>query len=234
MAITQQIKPDPIVTSNIEVRFSSSLPYEKFGALVFDSFKDLLPTVQILENRVPNGSSFVPDLSFSNDQYSVAVGRNVILIEIINEYPGWESYFTFIKDAFARVTPSWEITSILRCGVRYASIFPRYEKMSDALISSSSFDFEGYSRVNDFIRTVFIKGQTQIMLQIGENFQVTQKGRGDKKGLYLDIDASQTENLPKTFNNSLFQIIDHLHDVEKSIFEQSLKKEELGKLLNKS
>lgn len=242
MPITQQLKPDPIVTSNVEIRMESSLKSAEFLAKAVEAFHSLLPQSRVADNRVPDlikddphsDFRFTPDLIFHNDLYAVSVGRNVILFEILHQYPGWSAYFLFIKQVLEKAATSLGIESIVRCGVRYASIFPDFSKISDALNYETSFSLPEYRRVNDFVRTAFVKDDIQLLLQIGENIQVHQKGRGNKQGLYLDIDASTSQGLPSAVNQSLFDTIDRLHDAEKDLFEHLVKQKVLHAMLENS
>ncbi|GAB4428087.1 MAG: hypothetical protein OHK0039_46570 [Bacteroidia bacterium] len=130
---------------------------------------------------------------FKNDAFTVGIGAQSVLFEVNDSYPGWSVYHPFISGVISDLGRELGEAKVTRCGVRYASIFPGFTKMSDALVFKIEDGLSDYRRVNDFVRTAFlIEDDIQLLLQIGENVQAHQRGRGDRVGLYMDIDASMS------------------------------------------
>ncbi len=235
MAITKQLTPDPIVTASVEIRFefqnNTSQTDQRMGNIIC-ALTPILP--RFITSNFPDSFrdksgpfEHFPAFYLSNDDFSVGVGPRSILFEVNGEYPGWKQYLPFIEDVLYKIVDSIQEAKVTRCGVRYASIFPDFLKMSDALVFRIEPNLPGYYQKNDFVRTTFqLMDGTQLLLQIGENVQTHQKGRGDRTGLYLDIDASREENLP-TWGQELNSLIDLLHAHEKQLFESLMRPEVL-------
>lgn len=238
MAINGPLNPDPLITSTVEVRFNSALKSEDVLSFFSALFLAELPKLHDRNDGIPRelkqlppaNLSHLPDYLFQNEKYSVSVGKEVIAFEHVKEYTLWPNYFSFIQQQLQKVQEKGIIQKVHRVGLRYASIFERVNKASEALRFRLAYDLEGYRRVNDYVRTTFQKQNIHLLLQVGEHVKVNQRGRGQKEGLYIDIDASQTQHLPDDFSAGLLEVIDQLHTEEKALFEQLLRPEFLARL----
>jgi uncharacterized protein (TIGR04255 family) len=235
----EEISPSPIVTSTIEIRFSSDLAEADALSFFYPIFASILPTVKGRPFPIPSLKNQHPELkywaeySLNNDDFTVLIGNNVIAFNITNSYSLWSNYFNFIKSCINKLFDNERIKKIEKIAVRYINLFENETKLEPILDSKLSFPFQehGYSIEQNHFVTTIVKEKISMQLQLADNFQLVHVSRGPIKGVYIDIDASQTSDLPQNFSESLLKVIDSIHSEAKSIFFLLLKADYIvGKL----
>lgn len=228
-----EIKPCPIVTATIELRFISELKDAETLSFFYKNFSSILP--EIKGNPLANlpqikmidpNLKYLTDYVLANENYSMGIAKNVITFNIINEYPLWGNYFNFIKECLKKLANSEKIKKIERIGLRYINLFQNESKISNFLDSAISMPYKNhdYTIESEKLNVTLKKNETKIRIQIAENAQI-KRFNTTLKGTLLDIDSYQSDNLPHTITNSVIDIIDNLHTEEKNIFFLSLNEE---------
>lgn len=232
MKLPLEISPNPLVSSTVEIRFISELEKLKLFPLVYQKFQNFLPNLN--ENIVPKQIkeldpqfAYSADYILSNNDYSLAFGINVISFENVNDYKLWGNYFPFIKESLTRFFELGIIKYIDRIGVRYGSVFDKNEDVSKVITYLPAVPIDGYEQKFGLFRCNLIKDEFNFLLQIADNVKVT-KSNKLMSGTYIDIDGSYTNRIEP--NKEVFDIIDNLHQQQKEVFFNLLKKSFLDTL----
>lgn len=230
--LPKKISPNPLISSTIEVRFSSTLSSDETLSAIRPKFDNEFPNLHIRDLPINEDSN--PELNYiaqyilSNDDYLVFIDKNVIAFENRREYHLWDNYFPLVIKYLQILSDTISIKEITRVGLRYVSFFNVVNKLSD----SFNFDFyiplEDYKLENELFRTQLCKEDTNILLHIVKNAEITRNGLLEK-GTLVDIDVSQLLHLPTSVDSELFQIINTLHSEEKNLFFSLLREEFLKK-----
>ncbi|NLT52259.1 MAG: TIGR04255 family protein [Ignavibacteria bacterium] len=216
-----EITPNPLISSVVEVRFLSELKTEDIIKNIFPIIGDIFPNVintdlpRIMKNDPK--LKYTPDFIFSNNEYSISIGTNIIIFENIDTYHLWDKYFVLIKQILEKIEKLHFINKIERIGVRYISLFEPKFKITEIMNLKFLIPSIDYKQTNSFLQTELLKENMKLVLRIAENGNVT-KGIKTYRGLFVDIDASQEYDLPNSLNKNLLNIIDKLHYEEKLLF----------------
>ena len=89
---------------------------------------------------------------------------------------------------------------------------------------------EGYKLEDELFRTQLFKDNTKLLLHLVRNAEI-KRNNLVKLGTIIDIDVSQSEQLPNSINNELFDIINKLHSEEKTFFFSLLRENFLRKII---
>jgi len=233
--LPKEISPNPLLSSVVEIRFLSNIKNEELLKLIFPLLSNNFPLIkysdvpQSLKN-VETRLKYNPDYVFSNSDYSVSIGTNVISFENLGTYHLWSNYFPLIKGVILDISKIGLVQKIERLGVRYISLFDSANKIKDITSLDFKLDYENDEQLKDFFQTELNKGQIKLVLKIAQSGNVI-KGNETYNGLFIDIDVSQVQKLPEKFDESLLNQIDRLHTEEKKFF-YSLLKEEFVQTLN--
>lgn len=230
MQLPSEISPNPLVLSNIEVRFNSSKTSDEFLSMMLNSFLKDLPKFETnklpLEIKNIGQFKFMAEHSISNETYKISFSNNVILFEIVSGYPLWKNYFNFISEAIEIIFNSGFIDSISRIGVRYASVLDKTET-SNILLFSPTLEIEGYNQKFESHRSKIIINDINLLLQIFAHAKST-KNNTEISGVYIDIDASLEGQIKD--GGEVCRVINRLHDEEKKLFFSLLKPEYINSL----
>ncbi len=220
MRLPKKIFPNPLLTSTIEIRFDSSLNHGDVLKTFYPIFGIKYPNMKEASNMPKelktSNSIFdhTPDYLFSNDDYSVSVGRNVISFENIGEYHLWPNYFKVICENLNLLKELRSIRSVKRIGVRFASIFDLTANASKILKYKIGVGHPGYNESLQLYQTNFKKDNTNLLLQIIPNAIAN----NNRHGFLIDIDASVEGQGNLGIETKLYEIIDRLHTEEKELF----------------
>jgi uncharacterized protein (TIGR04255 family) len=227
MKLPTEITPNPLILTPIEIRFVPKNTNINLISELFPIFSKDLPMLDNL-NQIPKEIReknpqlmFQPDFRLRNEKYSISFGNNILLIEILGDYPLWKNYFSFIKDQVNKFLEIGILQNIIRIGVRYGSIFQNNE-INQVLQYLPKISVPGYSEKISHSKFDLIKGEINLHLQVAENAILEKPGK-TLVGVYVDIDASYL--LPVDSNDKIITIIDQLHTAEKELFYQILKPE---------
>ncbi|HKC69732.1 MAG TPA: TIGR04255 family protein [Bacteroidia bacterium] len=239
MAIPKEINPNPLLSSTVEVRFNSKILSEDILTTVFPlisknfpKVKDLAKIPGILGKTTTTATlNFSSGFVFANDKYSMTVSPTSIAFENIAGYQYWDNYFPVIKENLEILSHAIQWDELTRIGLRYASLFENQESTLEALNLNTTGDFKGLTQELQAFRTIYSKGDINLLLQVAKNATVRKENK-NVSGLYLDIDASVDKNLSKKTNEELFSLINTLHTELKELLFNNVVKAEFLKKLN--
>lgn len=232
--LPKEISPNPLVSSVVEIRFSTDLKTEDLIGKFYPIMGKDFPIVTYSELPVKLRKSdpilrYNPDFVFSNDAYSISIGTNLLSFENIGTYHLWNNYFELIKTIILKIKQIDIVKKVERVGVRYISLFKPEYKIKEIMKINYVLDYGAYNQTNNFLQTELVSSNFRIVLRMAENGNV-KKSNQNLTGLFVDIDASQSSGLPESFNDDLLSIIKRLHDEEKALFFNLLNKEFLETL----
>lgn len=231
MALPIEISPNPLISAAVELRFESDLKAEKLLPIFFPILSQEFPN--LISNDLPRDIKketpfqYASDYVFSNDQYSVGVGQNVIVFENVSGYALWSNYFPVIQKNLSKVFSGGFQYKFTRFGIRYISVLNGYNKINGTVkLNIDIPNVSGYQLSKQTYRTLLSKDLYTLQLQISED-AIAKKTTSEKKGLYIDIDISRINALPTKADKELFNIIDEMHLLEKELFYSLLTPEQL-------
>lgn len=234
LVLPKKISPDPLLSSTVELWFTSDLSSKETLALLHPKLIKEFPKLK--ERGIATQKNNRPELEhiseyiLSGDDYHLFLDNNVIGFENIGEYHLWASYFSMIKEKLQIVADTIPITGIQRIGLRYLSFFPTSEQSSEVLKFSFNMPTENYKLGNELFRTQLSKDKINLLLHLAKNAEI-KRDNIVERGVIIDIDASQDEELPSLIGYELFDIIDKLHTEEKTLFFSLLREDFLEQII---
>lgn len=233
MALPKEIVPNPLITSTVEIRFNSEVSDDNILSSFYPIFSEKFPKVKANISSVrPPEFNFIASYVLQNETYSLSIGNNVIAFENLGTYQLWENYFSIIKENLELLKISGLVKSLVRVGIRYASIFETQNNIDENLNFQNSINFNGYRQENQTLRSVFLKDNISLLVQIYNNAKIERVGQSKIEGLYIDIDASSDKNLPSNIDETLYSLIDLLHNEQKLLLFEGIMKKEFKNTLN--
>jgi uncharacterized protein (TIGR04255 family) len=225
MKLPVEISPNPLVTSTIELRFSTQLSSNDLFPVVYKAFLEILPKLE-LSNLPPDIKSsnqqfkFAPDYILSNDSYKLSFSNTVLSFEHVSEYQFWKNYFPFVSKCIDIFFGIVKVDFIERIGVRYASVLDKTENANQVLISVPGIGLEGYEEKFEHYRSIIKANKFNLLLQVFENAKAVKKDQ-TISGVYIDIDASFEDKIEP--DGDVLEIVDQLHSEQKKLFFSLLK-----------
>lgn len=240
MKLPRKIDPDRIKDSIIEVRFTSSLPYEIYLGQVFNSLDETYKYT----NRPPYGHkniqlstdshrelklNFGTPLSlFYNDKIKFEIQPGSIIFNCFDKYITWEFYFPEIIKVLTQIYSSNCLQSFNRVGIRYISEYP---ETNIKAITKFSFSF-GMPEVlsdNYSFRSEYKKDSFRVILNLANKIPTLNEDSQKKMMSSIDIDVI-SENINFTELDPLYNLIEQVHTVEKITFFNLLQEDFLNSL----
>jgi uncharacterized protein (TIGR04255 family) len=220
--LPKEISPDPLVSSVVELRFSSDIKSEELLRTYFPILGKNFPNITYSDlprqlRRSDPKLMHNPEYTFSNSDYSISIGTNMLSFENSGKYHLWANYYKTINSIISKVQESNIVNKIDRVGVRYISLFDPSLKIKEITNIDFNLGYVDFEQTNNFLQTELVKQNIRLVLKIAENGNVT-KGQKTFKGLFVDIDASQSSDLPIFNDDTIMNIIDTLHFEEKKLF----------------
>ncbi|MCG8310648.1 MAG: TIGR04255 family protein [Cytophagales bacterium] len=224
MEIPKKIEICPIVDCVIEIRFSTTIfPNAVFG-IIFTALQqdfpkvEKLPILQLPEQLRDSD----PNLKFkalyklmSEDNYSVQVGPDVLVIGAPIPYPGWGQLFDKIQIVIEKVFQTNVISQVSRLGVRFINFFD--EDIFPNIKLDISINETPLASANTQLRAEIAKHGFSNNLNISNS--ATQQLPGNKKrvGSIIDIDTFKVYK-QIDFRKIYTKEIETAHLAEKEIF----------------
>lgn len=233
MKLPVEISPNPLVTSTIELRFSSPSPSNILFPKVYKAFQDDFPNFE-LSNLPPEVKAsnpqfkYAPDYVLSNDHYKLSFSNSVLTFEHVSAYQFWKNYFPFVSKCFHTFFEIVKTEFIERIGVRYASVLDKTENANQVLASVPGIELPGYDQKFEHYRSIINIKNINLLLQIFDNAKAVKMDQ-TITGVYIDIDASFNQKIEP--NEKVLEVIDLLHSEQKKLF-FSLLKEDFIQTLN--
>ena len=243
MILPKKITPDRIRESIVQVFFTSQIPFEPLIGYLYEPFKELdlrFTNRPIRQQNEPSGITqppgieiIVPQYLFFNDKFKIQVLNGSLFFNCIGDYPGWQHYFSFVKDVVNKVSQRQIVEFGNRVGVRYISEFPNLDilqvidfNMSLRVIKNSLNSANFKLEWNDDSYRIIVNLGVKLPVKPIIVKNLTPKSFDVS---FIDIDVIH-ENLPKYNLNELFSIIESTHTKEKEIFFGLLKEDFLETL----
>ena len=176
LRLPKKISPDPLLSSTVELRFTSDLSSEETLTLLRPKYIDEFP--KLSERGIATQKSNRPELEYiaeyilSGKDYHIFLDKNVIAFENIGEYHLWDSYYDMIKEKLKILADTIPIKSIQRVGLRYVSFFPTTDKFSKVLKFNFNVPIEGYKLENELFRTLLCRDNSKLLLNLAKNVQI--------------------------------------------------------------
>ena len=233
LGLPKKISPDPLLSSTVELRFTSDLSSEETLTLLRPKYMGEFPKfskrgIATQKNDRPE-LEYIAEYVLSGTDYHIFLDKNVIAFENIGAYHLWDSYYTLIQEKLKVLADTIPIKSIQRIGLRYVSFFPTADQFSEVLKFNFNVPIEGYNLENELFRTLLCKDDIKLLLNLAKNAQI-ERNNNVVKGVVIDIDVSQEGKLPSSIGYELFDIIDQLHTQEKIFFFSLLREDFLEKI----
>jgi uncharacterized protein (TIGR04255 family) len=227
LKLPKKISPNPLISSTIEVRFSSDISSEEAVEAITKVLQNDFP--QLKKRDIPEKKG-IPELEYlakyilSNDDYHIFIDNNIIAFENIGEYHLWDNYYPIVKENLLKISEVIPINEIKGIGLRYISFFKYIETLSECFNFKFESPLPNYKLENEFFRTQLCKDDININLHLVKNAKVI-KNDIQNEGTLIDIDVTQYSNLPSYIGDELFDTIKILHKEEKELFFTILKKD---------
>lgn len=220
MKIPNEISPNPLVTSTVEIRFSINIDSDKLFSIVYPAFAAELPSFD--ESKIPKelkikeeNFKYTPDYILKNDDFSLSFSGNAISFENVSDYKLWSNYFPFIENQLNKFFGLNIVDCISRIGVRYASIFDGKTNVEEVLNFTPKVPVDDYEQSFGLMRIDFKKDNYNFHVQLANNAKASKKNKS-LSGVYVDVDSSYTDIIKP--NSDVLRIIDELHKEGKILF----------------
>lgn len=215
---------DTIVSSTFEVRFTLSINENEFLGHLLDILKPKYPKFQTTNQGIPAAMwaidpqfKYFPEYQFSNDEFTILIGKHSMVFEYLSEYKGWDHFCSQLKAVLSEIDKLKKIFHVTeRLGLRYINLLGDNAKLEDVLDLKLKIEFDNLEQKNISFRNEIVLDNANVIINIFENGTVTRMNKVST-GLVIDVDVSTTGNLP-TVGTLLLPFIEDLHQKEKYVF----------------
>lgn len=242
MRIPKKINPDRIQDSFVQVFFSTVVPFEPLVGYVYHALAPLgfsyLNRPQQPEAGLFPSEGFSlqigPQHFFYREEVSIRMDEpGALLFNCMGPYIGWEQYSTIIRDVLTALFEANIISSFLRVGIRYVSLFENMD-VQDALTLSFSMGVQQQDYRLAHFRTVWEdKEGYLISVTLGTERAPgvieNEDGTILAKKSVIDIDVIRQGFELKNLEE-MFSLIDETHLHEKTVFFGLMKEDFLNSL----
>jgi uncharacterized protein (TIGR04255 family) len=240
MRLPKKIDPDRIKDSIVEVKFTSQLPYEIYLGQIYQSLDETFKYT----NRPALGSKNIqlpvdvprelkltfgaPISLFSNDKIKFEIQNGSIIFNCIDKYITWDLYFPEIMNVLNQIYTSNCIVSFNRIGLRYISEYPDTDIKSITKFGFS-FGMPEISSDNYSFRSEYKKDNFRVILNLSSKIPALNTDFQKKTISSIDIDVI-SDNLELVDLDTLYSLIDKVHNIEKITFFNLLQEDFLKSL----
>jgi uncharacterized protein (TIGR04255 family) len=234
LKLPTEIRPSPLVTTTVEVRF---LPHQSdidLLQVVYPKFMSELPI--LTQSEIPKeikqqekNLRYSPDYTLKNNDYSLSFSHYVLAFENVSNYKLWPNYYDFISRHFNSFFDLNIIKTVKRIGVRYGSIFNGTGSLDEIIDSAPTMQLGDYKTINvgRIFRTNLLVDDINLHLQLADNAKARKEDK-HFSGAFIDIDASITKDMND--RNEILRKIDLLHHEQKKLFFSLLRSDFVAKL----
>jgi uncharacterized protein (TIGR04255 family) len=243
MRLPTKINPDSIRDSIIEIKYSSSLPFEVMVGYIFNALDDTYKYTnrpapftkdeQEVFQRAALELQMGPQNIFFTDTIKLDLRPNSLVFNCLDKYKGWAVYKAEIVKTLRQISTIKEIQKYTRVGLRYVSEYPETDIAS---CTKFKFSFGIPSIVSDTyaFRSEFSVDNYTVILALQHKAQmitgIMKDGGAETKPIsIIDIDII-AKNLSINIVDELFSFLDKIHEKEKEIFFSLLDENYLKKL----
>jgi uncharacterized protein (TIGR04255 family) len=221
--IPSKITPDTIITAFFEIRFKPAIKDDELLGKLYPVLIRYFPKMTHKNRSIPPelrsvepSFKYLADYSFSNDVFSVSLGTNVLVFEYVAAYTGWRNFSSNILTVLREAQKLQLSNKTERLGLRYINLINGDATLDDTFDFSLKMNLGDIVATNRTFKNEFTKGNVNIKVNISENGSL-RRGTEVKRGIVVDIDVSQTLELPPV-GVELSPIIDAMHTQEKVVF----------------
>lgn len=230
-----KLEPSPVKNATLELRFTSSEPFEAMFVGIYNALADLfngkiyepLGAKNIpLEIREKNPAlKYAPDYQVKWDNYVFRIGPNVICITNEECYNGWIEFSSVIERIITIALPHFK--TIERVGLRYISFFEDKNIFDNAYVKISISDESilGQTLYNSLGHQFEYDGFL-CLVQLNNNSILATDGQ-NKSGSLVDVDISQIN----IASDKVLSLIPNAHTVEKLVVANILTTEFIDSLI---
>lgn len=247
--IPKKLNKCPLFDVAFEIRFIPDISPEMVISEVYLNVKDVLgsykdlPIMELpaeIRRQDPN-LKYSPYYEFKekDSDFFVRVGPRMLAFHVHPNYPGWSSWFDYIKTVMDQLKKSSFLGNVERIGLRYINFFEGITKdfldHTNVVLSVRNHKFSGKNILLRFEETLDPDKNFIAITQIVSPHVKTKTfkdGRSESQnGSIIDIDCIHNMNKPsKLFYQKWEQFLEELHHKEKELFFGLLEKNFLDSL----
>ncbi|MFP4528691.1 MAG: TIGR04255 family protein [Candidatus Kapaibacterium sp.] len=223
--LPKKLEKDLIIDAVFELRFVPNINSNAVFGILYNIFKDKYPNVENLNildipfqiREKDSNLLYQPHYRLQNELFQIRLGPRVLAVDILDEYPGWQKYFSEIKSIISSFIEANIAADFRRIALRYINLL-EYKSIKDTLNIEFKINNEKYNKRKQSIITTVIEDENfQHNLRISENIEIEHTAKGiNTQGTVLDIDT-YTNDI-HDFVTSYEEIIDSAHSKEKNFF----------------
>lgn len=218
--VPRKITPCPIKEAVFEVRFKPALPEDAVFGVLYTFFKEEFTNFEPLPiMQLPNAiRSQDPNLKYAahyrccSNSFIVQIGPRAVSFININEYVGWDTFYSKIEEVIKKLEQANVAEEIERIALRYINTFRDldiYEKSNFQLTLGETSLFQNELNITTIIRDDF--GFRRLAVANDASFD--QNGK-QVQGSIIDIDSVAHP----ASHSSLKEAIEYAHEKEKDLF----------------
>jgi len=235
--VLAKITPDYLRDTIVEIRYQGELPFSLLRGIFYQELaggdyrllSNLNPigTIQLgPQQQVQLGHLEVLDFASDDIKFQLADGR--IVFNSMGDYQGWKQYFPKIKVVLSRLIATGQILHFQRVGIRYISEFPDMEILPKVKVRFEG-GFTNAEPFNTTIRSEYQIDGRRAVVNIANKVKKHTPERQEGIFSIIDIDViSQPSSGIE--EDQLFAETDHLHTIEKDLFQHLLEPSFLDEL----
>lgn len=233
------VVPCPLIEVVAEIIFNRKHEIEPSAVYgkVYDALKKIypdaenMPIFQLPETIRLEDENFKnkPWHKFSNSDYAVLIGANVIAIVAKEEYPGWSKFFQEIKNVLTIFSSAEIVDSVSRVGLKYIDMFefPIVNEIDISLISGLAIDNTREIQIRTNLPE---KDGLSVNVGIMNNISIILKEEAKENVSLLDIDVFKKYDSDGECDiDQSLKILDEAHNYQKELFFSLAKKDFLEK-----
>ena len=221
------IDPCPIVEALVEIRFKTTFPQDTIIGVFYSAVKERYPDLEKqpvtdipekLREANPN-LTFTPYYRLKGEHIFCQIGPNVLTVNCLEPYVGWELYYSEIEFVFNKFAETQISSNFLRLGIRYINFFDT--NIFDNINLELSINNSRSSGENTSIRTACPSNNFENTLHVLSDRQIKLNDTVIS-GSIIDIDTYKILDDAHTVANVL-DLVNEGHIEEKKLFFNLLK-----------
>lgn len=220
----------PVIETNLEIRFLTNMPGDAVFGIIYQAlqsnFEGYTPQIQSisqipieLRDTDPN-IRYQPTHLMIKDNLSIGIGPKSIIFSNRAPYKGWNTFKNFVLLALSSIEKINIVKEIEKIGLRYINIIEKPLADATNLVISLCGETKDKNDVSTLRLEKKINTDSLLVLQLNDNVLVSINSSAPKKLSMIDIDAITNHRFDSSVlkQNKISNILDELHNIEKSYF----------------
>ena len=218
----QKIDPDNLRDTLVEVRYEASFDFSVLKGLLFQAFKDYGDVLNVNPISVQLGKNMpllLPtdsSLDFVVESVKFSFSAQRVHFNTVGRYPGWNAYVPVIAHVLEKMVDLNFIVSTHQIGLRYISDHPG-QLIKEITNLSYMIPNIGDQREQNMFRFDTTLGEDRLSLSLSDIYVTNAEGDQTEQAV-IDIDVIHLNTSNSTTKGDYLQILERLHDKEKSTF----------------